>query len=194
MHTFMPHLAEELNRDQLVSSPLALTAALEKFCAHLAVRNYSPFTIEQRLTVTNALIGWLAAQDVDQVEQVTPDLVEAYRKRLFDHRKANGEGVALRTQIARLVAIRAFFRWLAKEKLIASNPAAELELPRGERRLPGTILSQQEVQAWLCLTSQHRSACAVEQSSRPCTSRASAALNCHACDCGTWIMRAGLSW
>ncbi len=132
-------------------APLSLTTALELFCFYLAVRNYSPFTIEQRLAVTGGFIKWLSSKQVEHAQDVTPALIEAYRQHLFEHRKIDGEPLALRTQIARLVAIRAFFRWLAKERLISVDPAAALELPRGERRLPGTILSEGDVEAILAL-------------------------------------------
>lgn len=127
----------------------ALASALQRFCTYMSVRNYSPFTIEHRRSTLTLFVRWLTERRIDRAEEVTPEILEAYRRRLFAHRKADGGALALRTQMARLIAVRAFFRWLAKEKLVASNPAAELELPRGEKRLPATILSEDEVDAVL---------------------------------------------
>lgn len=151
MHLSISHATAAATIDHPYHTPLNLTAALEQFCDYLAVRNYSPFTIEQRHTVTTAFIKWLASKRVEHVQAVTPDLVAAYRQVLYDHRKADGQGLALRTQIMRLVAIRAFFRHLAKQRWIAADPAAELELPRGEQRLPGVILSEDDIDAILAL-------------------------------------------
>jgi integrase/recombinase XerD len=121
------------------------------FCTYLAARNYSPFTIEHRVSTLSAFVAWLRSQDVDRAQDVTPDILEAYRLHLFGHRKANGEPLALRTQIVRLGAIRAFFKWLARERILASDPGADLELPRSERRLPSTILTHEEVEAVLAV-------------------------------------------
>lgn len=128
-----------------------LHSALERFCTHLATRNYSPFTIEQRRIVANDFIGWSKSLGIDRAGDVSPEQIERYRQRLFEHRKRNGEPLAIRTQIVRLVALRAFFRWLARERIISFDPAAELELLRGERRLPAVILSTREVAAVLAL-------------------------------------------
>lgn len=125
--------------------------ALERFCSSLAARNYSIYTIEQRATVATGFIAWANCLGIDRPQEVTRELIERYRMRLFEHRKGNGEPLGLRTQTVRLVALRAFFRWLTRERIISADPTAELELPRGERRLPGVILSQEEVEAVLVL-------------------------------------------
>src|SRR5690606_41366880 len=77
--------------------------------------------------------------------------LERYRRHLFHHRKADGEPLTFRTQIVRLVPLRAFFKWLARERVILFNPAADLELPRGEKRLPATILAPEEVEVVMAL-------------------------------------------
>lgn len=134
---------------QIKSSDDDLERSLDQFCRHLAARNYSPYTIEQRHSVANDFIAWSKTLGIERAGEVTREQVEHYRRRMFEHRKRNGEPLAVRTQIVRLVALRAFFRWLARARIIAFDPAAELELPRGERRLPGVILSQTEVETVL---------------------------------------------
>lgn len=124
---------------------------LKRFSVHMAARNYSPYTIEQRVITTNAFIAWANQTGVCRPQAVTRDLIEAYRIHLFNHRKTNGEPLGVRTQSVRLVALRSFFRWLAREGIIVADPSAGLDLPRSERRLPGTILSQDEVEAILAL-------------------------------------------
>lgn len=128
-----------------------MTSLLKRFSVHMAARNYSPYTIEQRVITTAAFIAWANLSGVSRPQAVTRDLIEAYRIHLFNHRKANGEPLGVRTQSVRLVALRSFFRWLAREAIIAADPGAGLDLPRSERRLPGTILSQDEVEAILAL-------------------------------------------
>ncbi|WP_189517688.1 tyrosine-type recombinase/integrase [Cerasicoccus arenae] len=50
-----------------------------------------------------------------------------------------------------LVAIKDFFRWLCRENEILHNPASELEMPRGERKLPKTPLTASEAERILNL-------------------------------------------
>ncbi|MBK9967775.1 MAG: tyrosine-type recombinase/integrase [Holophagales bacterium] len=42
--------------------------------------------------------------------------------------------------------IKQFFRWLAKENYLLSNPASELELPKVEKRLPRHVLTDSEAE------------------------------------------------
>ncbi|PZO51203.1 MAG: recombinase XerD [Alphaproteobacteria bacterium] len=122
-----------------------------RFCQYLAARNYSPFTIEQRTRAIGAFNAWAAVRGVERPQDVTLPILERYQRHLFHHRKVDGEPLTFRTQIVRLVPLRAFFKWLARERVILFNPAADLELPRGEKRLPATILAPEEVEAVMAL-------------------------------------------
>ena len=53
------------------------------------------------------------------------------------------------TQIGRLTAIRQLFKWLCKENHLPADPAAHLEMPKEDRRLPEDTLSEAEVSAVL---------------------------------------------
>jgi integrase/recombinase XerD len=128
-----------------------LPAEAARYTQYLAARNYSPFTIEQRTTAIGAFITWAFVRGVERPQEVTLPILERYQRHLFHHRKADGEPLTFRTQIARLVPIRAFFKWLTRERVVLFNPAADLELPRGEKRLPATILSPGEVEAVMAL-------------------------------------------
>lgn len=130
-------------------APGTMAAELTRFCDWMATRNYSPYTIEQRRTAIGAFIAWAGLRGAERPQDVTRPILERFQRHLFHHRKADGAPLAFRTQVARLVPIRAFFKWLARENLILFNPAADLELPRGEKRLPATVLSPEEVEAVL---------------------------------------------
>jgi integrase/recombinase XerD len=47
------------------------------------------------------------------------------------------------------VAIRVWFKWLAKENHLLYNPASELELPKLEKRLPKAVLTEREAESVL---------------------------------------------
>ena len=70
-------------------------ALLERFAVHLAARNYSPYTIEQRVITGTAFIAWAKCAGVCRVQDVSRDIIERYRIHLFNHRKANGEPLIL---------------------------------------------------------------------------------------------------
>jgi integrase/recombinase XerD len=135
---------------QLQSSPqTSLPAELEQFLLYLGARNYALDTIEHRSCVLGAFVAWVGQLGIDLPEAVTETVLQQYRLKLSQHRKKNGEPLAIRTQIVRLVAVRAFFKWLTLQHKIPANPAAELELPRSEKRLPAAILSPGEVECVL---------------------------------------------
>jgi integrase/recombinase XerD len=45
-----------------------------------------------------------------------------------------------------LIPVRSFFKWLCRQNHLLSNPASDLELPRGEKRLPKHILTAGETE------------------------------------------------
>lgn len=46
-----------------------------------------------------------------------------------------------------MIPIRPWFKWLARENRILSNPASELELPRPEKWPPALVLTAEETNA-----------------------------------------------
>jgi integrase/recombinase XerD len=55
-----------------------------------------------------------------------------------------GQPLTFSTQHTRLTFIKQYFRWLARNNYILSNPASEIELPKLEKRLPKFILTAAE--------------------------------------------------
>ena len=56
-----------------------------------------------------------------------------------------------RSQTARLLPVRAFFKWAVRGDYLASNPAADLELPKVEHRLPKPALTITEAEQVLAV-------------------------------------------
>ncbi|HEX8419281.1 MAG TPA: site-specific tyrosine recombinase XerC [Sphingomonas sp.] len=127
--------------------PDSLAAHMARFLSALAVRNYSPATIEDRRHGLATFILWCAERGIERPYEVTKPILERYQRHLYYHRKSNGEPLTFRTQGQRMIPIRAWFKWLARENHILSNPASELELPRPERRLPALVLTADEADA-----------------------------------------------
>ncbi len=121
-------------------------ALVEAFCEALAMRGYSPLTVD-RYHVSLALFAdWVVARGVEQPRDVTRPVVERYQRSLFHLRRADGRPLTFRSQTARLVALRAFYRWLARSHRVLVNPAAELDLPAVGRWQPRSAMTVAETE------------------------------------------------
>ena len=123
-----------------------LRMALEEYRRSLIVRNYSVRTIELRIGHLAELLGWLSEHGVVRPDQVSRDALEGYQQWLHTAHLANGKTRAVSTQGQRLIAVRTFFRFLARTGRIPDNPAMHLELPRVEKPLPKPVLTRAEVE------------------------------------------------
>lgn len=128
---------------------------LLRFLEWSASRGYAQQTTLIRENALRRFIRWCGERSVDRPQDVTRPVLERYRRHLYHYRKENGEPLSFATQQQRLLPLRAFFKWLARENYILSNPASELEMPRVHRRLPAHILSREEVEQVMALTLIH---------------------------------------
>lgn len=112
----------------------------------LAVRNYSPLTQKNRQLDLVAFLKWCQERDLFEARDVTRLILESYQRHMHRYRKKNGKPLGFTTQRGRLVTLKDFFRWLCRENEILHNPASELEMPRGEQRLPKTPLTASEAE------------------------------------------------
>jgi len=129
--------------------PDGMPVLVARYCESLATRGYSPTTIA-RYHVSLALFAeWAVARGVDRPRDVTRGVLERYQRSLLHHRQVNGRPLTGRSQAARLVAVRQWFRWLARTHRILVNPAADLELPRLQRWQPRSAMTVAEVETVL---------------------------------------------
>jgi len=128
------------------ADPAGFAALVTDFCESLAVRGYSPATID-RYHVSLALFAdWAVARGVEQPREVTRPIVERYQRSLFHLRRPDGRPLTFRSQTARLVALRAFYRWLARTHRVLINPTAELDLPTVGRWQPRSAMTVVEAE------------------------------------------------
>lgn len=64
----------------------------------------------------------------------------------MERRREDGQPLTWGTNVQHLTALRMFFAWAARGGRVASNPAADLELPRQPVHLPRAVLSRREVE------------------------------------------------
>lgn len=102
-------------------------------------------TLKRRESALRRFIVWCDERDLQQPQDITKPILERYRRHLFYCRKGNGDPLSIGSQQTLLTPLRAFFKYLAKENHILYNPASELEIPKKPKRLPKTILHQDEI-------------------------------------------------
>jgi integrase/recombinase XerC len=64
--------------------------------------------------------------------------VDSQHVRVFAAR-AHAGGLSPRSVQRRLSAVRGFFNYLLRERIVASNPAMDIRAPKAAKRLPGTL-------------------------------------------------------
>ncbi|HMA94165.1 MAG TPA: site-specific tyrosine recombinase XerC [Polyangiaceae bacterium] len=128
------------------NDPEGLYVWMNRFLEALRVKNYSSRTVENRESYLGFFIAWCEARSIGRPQEVTKPILERYQRHLFHLREPNGKSLSFGSQYARLVPVRAFFKWLTRQNVLLWNPASELELPRLERRLPKHVLTVAEAE------------------------------------------------
>jgi len=112
----------------------------------MRMKNYSERTVENRDFYIGFLTHWSEQRGLIRPSEITKPILERYQRYLYHYRKKDGKPLTFRSQYNRLVAVRAWFRWLTRQNHILYNPASELELPKLEKRLPKAILTEGEAE------------------------------------------------
>lgn len=132
------------------SDPDGLAAWMRRYVAQLEAQHRSVADVRTRRSRLAHFLHWCVERGIERPDQVMHAHVERFQHALFRYRKANGAPIAINGQRVALFTLEMFFRWLVRQRVIASNPAADLELPRrtDDLREPLTLA---EVEAVLAL-------------------------------------------
>lgn len=111
---------------------------LPRFVAYLELeRRLSPYTVRNYQGDIHGLVQFLDGKAHPSLISVDRQLMRLYLAWLMDRKYA-------RRSIARkLSALRAFYRFLVREKIVVTNPLAFLSSPRLGRRLPSFLTPSQ---------------------------------------------------
>jgi integrase/recombinase XerD len=118
---------------------------ITEYLEWMKVHNYARTTIENRRRYLDYFSTFTDTKEIDDPALVTFECLLSYQQQLFDHRKRDGLALSFGTQVQRLVPVTQFFSWLRREHRIAVNPAADLLMPRPDRKLPEATLSANEM-------------------------------------------------
>jgi integrase/recombinase XerD len=134
------------NANDKPCNPLSMESLRDRFLEAMAVQGYSRRTAHYRRQYLGYFINWAEQRGLTRPVEITRPILERYQVYLFRYRKTDGQALTFRTQLNYLVAVRAWFKWLAKHDHVPSNPAAELDLPKPEQRLPKHVLTAGEAE------------------------------------------------
>jgi integrase/recombinase XerD len=143
-------MARHRNRPKLAAAPSApltpIEALAEQYFTSLLTQNFSADTVLTRRATLGYFFEWAKERGLNDPIDITRTVLERYQRALFQYRKRNGQPLSFRTQAVRLLGIKGFFRWLARQNHILHNPASELLLPRPDSRLPKYVLTAREAE------------------------------------------------
>jgi len=120
----------------------------QRFRDYMAIRAWSQRTIDSYAREVRPFLEFLDVCGIDSVSGITRDVIEGYRTLLFEVRR-HERPLSVGTQAVRLGAVKAFVRFLWRERYLLIDTGAGVELPRVPRTLPRVILSEAEVRQLL---------------------------------------------
>jgi len=115
---------------------------LKLYEENLQVR-HAARTVPAYMADVRVFLAWLEEKGVELTDVRTQDLL-AYQTGLYAARKKDGRPYSTSIQVNRLSAVKSFFRFLYRRGFMLHDPAAAVDYPRSELRLPRGILTKQE--------------------------------------------------
>jgi integrase/recombinase XerD len=126
------------------NDPHGLWVWTQRYLEWMQTHHFSERTVRQRRVYLGYFLVWCEARSLKRPVDVTRPILERYQRHLYHARKADGAPLSFVSQTGRVTVVRGFFRWLVRENALLANPAADLVMPRPEKRLPRAILSPLE--------------------------------------------------
>ncbi len=138
---------------KLAKKPNNLELHIKRFVLYCEVKGLSPQTAETYKQRLKEFAAWCSERELRQPKHITRKLLERYQRHLFHRIAINGPNKGFRlskkTQHNCLMAVKSLFRYLVRDGVLSSNPAADLELPSIKEKLPRDVLNVLEVEAVL---------------------------------------------
>lgn len=126
--------------------PEGLAAWMRRHLTAMGAAGYSVETMRHREDALWPFIVWADGRDLLRPGDVRPEHIEGYQRWVFGYRQPSGKPLSFRSQYQRLVHVKQYFRYLVRARVLTVSPAAEIEMPKREHRLPRAVLSVREVE------------------------------------------------
>jgi integrase/recombinase XerC len=107
---------------------------IDGYLKHLGTeRRLSPHTATNYARDLRALADFMERGDLPDWSKIDSQHVRVFAAR------AHAGGLSPRSVQRRLSAVRGFFNYLLRERIVSSNPAMDIRAPKAAKRLPGTL-------------------------------------------------------
>jgi integrase/recombinase XerD len=138
---FLKHIAGDRN------DPQGLAIKIIRFCDWLRDNDYSEDTIEGYGACLAFFSRWCAERGLEKPHDVTRSLLERYQRHVMNSKRIkDGQPLSNGMKHKQIMAVRMFYRWLAKNGQIVNNPAADLDFPRQPFQLPRQVMNIEEAE------------------------------------------------
>lgn len=104
-----------------------------------AERNASPYTVRNYTHDLLDFFSYLKSKEITSLNEVDKQVLRGYLSQLVK------DGFAKISISRKLSAIRSFYRYLLREKLVASSPVATTSSPKLDKRLPDFLTPEEMV-------------------------------------------------
>ena len=116
---------------------------IDAFLRHLETeRRLSPHTLSAYRRDLNSLADYACRHTVP-LEEMDSHAMRRFAAECHRRGGSRRRGLSPRSVARRLSAVRSFYAWLLRSRVIGSNPAADVQAPRPARRLPSTLDADQ---------------------------------------------------
>ena len=112
----------------------------EKFKEWLAIKKYSPATIESVVRIVEHFRKWAMEENIFELEEI------CYQDAMMFMQWNSKQGATQKTTANYLMHIRKFYNFLMSEKRVKENPVAHIKVQGIKRKIYYEILSEEELQ------------------------------------------------
>ncbi len=128
------------------SEPGSLSFLMRKYMDGRHALGYKKSTMIGDRKYLAYFLRWCEIRGIEAAAEVSREALEAFQKHIADKRTKEDLPLKTRAQRNHLKRVRHFFKWLARERILVYNPAADLEIPKPPRDLPREVLSVEETE------------------------------------------------
>lgn len=88
-----------------------------------AAEGSAPETLRTQTQCIARFIHWAETSGIGDHAEVSPQVVQAYQRHLNQYRKRDGKPLSIGAQLVSLAALKAWFKWMVRERDLPANPA-----------------------------------------------------------------------
>lgn len=124
---------------------------VNSFQDFLATITNSGRTVENYLNTARRFISFIEEHypRIKAIESITKEVIQDYQNFLTNHKTAKGTMLSNSTISNTLTGLKGFFRYLAENDMILSDPMKGITLPKRENTIIRNILSEREMRSLL---------------------------------------------